>query len=176
MARTRRAKTSRAVTRRQKWVKTFLATLARTATVSQAAREAGVHKDTAYALRKRDAKFAKGWDDALEESNDVLRAEAWRRSVHGAENVVTHQGQLVLVWVDADGRVVPPGDPAAVRQAPLVERRYSDQLLMFLMKAHDPERYGDRSQVDLTSGGKPVQFTLAIGERPIGGDDADGNR
>ena len=100
----------------------FLMKLAETGNVSEAARASKVSRSHAYALKMADVAFAAAWTDALESATDVLEAEARHRAVEGVEQPHFHQGQVT-------GHV----------------RKYSDSLLMFLLKAHRPEKYRDRS-------------------------------
>jgi len=99
----------------------FLTTLSITGNVSEAARASKVSRSHAYALKMADPEFATAWMDALETATDLLEAEARHRAVEGVEQPHFHQGQVT-------GSV----------------RKYSDSLLMFLLKAHRPEKYRDR--------------------------------
>jgi hypothetical protein len=65
-------------------------------------------------------------------------------STPGVDVPVIHAGRVVTVWVDADGNYVPEGSPDALRVAPLTVKKYSDVLLIFLLKAAAPEKYRDR--------------------------------
>ena len=107
----------------ERWAK-FLAELEETGIVKAAARAAGIKAATAYAKRTKDPKFAALWDDALELSTQVLELEARRRAVEGVDQPVYSQG----IQVD-------------------VIKKYSDQLLMFLLKGRRPEVYRDRKDV-----------------------------
>ncbi len=100
----------------------FLKKLSETGNVSEAARASKVSRSHAYALKLADPAFAADWMDALESATDLLEAEARHRAVEGVEQPHFHQGQVT-------GSV----------------RKYSDSLLMFLLKAHRPEKYRDRS-------------------------------
>lgn len=106
----------------------FLDTLSQTANVSAAVRESGVHSDRWYRLRRSDPAFAEEWALALDQAMDMLEAEAVRRGVMGWQEPVFYGGKQV-------------GNMA----------RYSDRLLITLLKAHRPERYGDRVGVGVTS-------------------------
>ncbi|GIX17682.1 MAG: hypothetical protein KatS3mg119_1868 [Rhodothalassiaceae bacterium] len=97
----------------------FLAVLRETANVSAAARAVGMSRSGAYQLRQQDEAFRAAWDDALEEALDLLEAELWRRALKGVARPVFYGGKRCGVI-----------------------RSYSDQLGMFLLKAHRPERYG----------------------------------
>lgn len=98
----------------------FLLRLADTANVSASCAAAGVSRQTAYALKRRDAVFAAQWEDALQSALDGLEAEIIRRAIEGTEKEQFFQGQSV-------GTVV----------------TYSDSLAMFLLKSKRPSVYGD---------------------------------
>jgi hypothetical protein len=53
-----------------------------------------------------------------------------------------YKGKVVMDWIASDGSVVPPDTPNAVA-VPAVIKRYSDRLLMFLLKAARPRKYGN---------------------------------
>ena len=110
------------------WVTDFLASLALTPNVAEACRQAGITRKAAYDHRAGDEHFAKLWDDALAESTDELVGEAYRRAKEGVDRPVFYKGEEC-------GKV----------------REYSDQLAIFLLKAHRPAVYGDRLQTDLRS-------------------------
>jgi len=99
----------------------FLKALADTGNVSAAARAAKASRSRAYQLKAADPEFAAEWTDALETAIDALDAEARRRALDGVETPHFHQGRVA-------GTV----------------RKYSDTLLMFLLRAHRPDRYRDR--------------------------------
>jgi hypothetical protein len=63
----------------------------------------------------------------------TLEDEAVRRAHEGVRKPVLYKGKQVFV----EGR-------------PLYETQYSDQLLMFLLKAYDRERFGDQIKMDLS--------------------------
>jgi hypothetical protein len=121
------------------WARVFLAALARTPNVSAAAKAAGVTRQATYARRKVAPEFAEAWDDALEASTDALIGEVYRRALEGVEEPVFHEGKVC-------GH----------------KRRYSDALAMFLLRAHRPEVYGDRSRLDLTSAGQALASPVVI--------------
>lgn len=101
----------------------FIAELARSGNVAAAARMAKLARGTVYSLRQGDPEFRRRWDEALEEAVDLLEAEARARAVDGVDQPHFHQGRIT-------GTV----------------RKYSDALLMFLLKAHRPEKYRERAE------------------------------
>jgi hypothetical protein len=103
----------------------FLATLAQGHSVTDAAIKAGVNRVTVYRWRADDPDFAAGWDDAWEQRGDVLEQTAFNRAVTGwLEPVYTVKGELA-------GKV----------------RKYSDSLLVTLLKGAKPERYRENLKV-----------------------------
>ena len=72
---------SRARTRLGRWRATFLRALAKTPSVTFAAKAAGVNRRTVYAHREQDSDFAAKWDDALNQSLDVLEHAVYQRAL-----------------------------------------------------------------------------------------------
>jgi hypothetical protein len=103
----------------------FLAMLSEYGNVSRAADEAGVHRVHMYQVRARDEGFAADWDEAARIGAARLEDEARRRAVEGWDEPVWHKG-------------IQCG----------TTRKYSDTLLICLLKAHHPEKYAERSKVD----------------------------
>jgi hypothetical protein len=97
----------------------FLKTLADTGSVTTAVAVAGTSRTRVYELRKKDAGFAAAWDEAEEIATDRLEHEARRRAIEGVAEPVVSAGKLVR------------GDDGQ----PIMVKRYSDNLLMALLKA-----------------------------------------
>src|SRR6516165_5013435 len=102
----------------------FLEALAETGSVSTATAVAGTSRTRVYELRKADPVFAAAWEEAEEIATDRLEEEARRRAVEGIAEPLVSAGKLVR---DNDGQ-------------PIAIRRYSDNLLLALLKAHRPPR------------------------------------
>lgn len=123
----------------QSWTETarrdFLRQLAETGNVTGAARSVGLSRSHAYTLKARDPGFAADWAAAEAEAVEALDCEARRRAVEGVEQPLLSGGRLVR---DDDGAVIKI-------------RRYSDRLLMFLLKAHRPEEL-DKANDDAGDG------------------------
>lgn len=110
------------------WQLLFLVELRATGNVSAAARAAGTCRSRCYDARRRDPDFAAAWADALEEAADRLEMEAFRRAVEGVGEDRFFRGDVV-------GRVT----------------RYSDRLLMFLLKARRPATFGTARDAQTTN-------------------------
>lgn len=100
----------------------FIATLADTGSVTAAARAVGMSDTSCYRLRRSPGaeSFAAAWDAAIVNATRRLTDVAFDRAISGVDEPVFNR----------EGRVVG------------VRTRYNDRLLMFLMRAHVPERYG----------------------------------
>jgi hypothetical protein len=123
----------------------FLAAYAKTANISHAAKSAGINRDAHYLWLEDpdyERKFALAHTDACES----LEAEARRRGAEGFNEPVVYQGELQFlpkfdpktktVMLDASGYPVRSN-------VPLTIRKFSDVLLIFLMKAAMPWKYRD---------------------------------
>ena len=102
----------------------FLKALTETCNVTEAARQIGMSRRAMYDKRDADTEFAEAWDNAVEQGIDTLEFEARRRAYEGVAEPVFHRGEEC-------GHV----------------RRYSDTLLMFLLRSHRPEKYRERYDV-----------------------------
>ena len=102
----------------------FLNALADTGSVTAAIAVAGTSRSRVYELRKSDPGFATTWDEAEEIAADRLEDEARRRAVEGVPEPLVSGGKIVR---DDDGQ-------------PIAIRRYSDPLLLALLRAHRPSR------------------------------------
>lgn len=125
---------------------------------------------TAYTWRKAMPYFATAWDDAMQAGLLALEDEAHRRAFEGVDEPLTHQGQFTylrdLGAIDPEtGRQYPPDLAPVLRDEHgrprfATMKRYSDTLAIFLLKAHAPDKYRERSAMELTgANGGPVQIT-----------------
>lgn len=113
----------------------FLCTLAETGNVTRSAAAIGASRSTVYEWREADAEFAKEWERAMRVATLGLEDEARRRGEEGVEEPVFHMGAVC-------GTV----------------RKYSDTLLIFLLKARDP-KYREKTAMELTgANGGPVEL------------------
>lgn len=122
-----------AAPKKSTWKPAFIERLRETANVSRSAKDAGISRQAAYQERERSESFRKAWDDAMEEALDYLEEEARRRAYEGTVEPVVSAGRHV-----AD------------------VRRYSDTLLIFLLKGRRKEVFGDRQEISGPGGG-PIE-------------------
>jgi len=107
--------------------KTFLAALEYNGNVTEASKAAGITRACAYVWRDKHPDFAEEWENAYQTATDRLESEAWERATNGTSKPVYQNGQLV-------GHI----------------QQYSDTLLIFLLKGHKPDRFKERSQIEVT--------------------------
>lgn len=106
----------------------FLETLSRTGNPSAACQASHLTRRSINRMRESDPAFAKDYDEAMEEAADLLEAEAWRRALEGVPQPLLRAGQPVF---DAEG-------------VPITVRRYSDPLLVMLLRGCKPEKFQRR--------------------------------
>ena len=102
----------------------FLAAYAELGNITAAAAAADVSRSMHYTWLERDRRYAAAFAQAHEMVGDHLEAEARRRAVEGWDEPVYYQGQVV-------GSI----------------RRYSDTLLIFLLKGARPEKFRDNATI-----------------------------
>jgi hypothetical protein len=103
--------------------KRFLEVFAETGNVTEACRRAGVkRRATVYEWQEHDVDFGLAFHEAEAIATEVLESEARRRAVEGVitETPLIYRGKVVRT---------------------IVETKYSDTLLIFLLKARAPEKY-----------------------------------
>lgn len=102
--------------------------------VTHGAKAAKVNRRTVYDWLNRDPKFKAIYNEALEESTDLLEDEARRRAVEGVTKPTFYRGEKIT-----GGGIT----------------EYSDQLLIILLRSRRPEKY--RERMELTGkGGSPL--------------------
>lgn len=112
----------------------FLVLLAETCSVVKAARALNCERQSLYNWRREDPEFAAAWDEARKLGIEALEDEAIRRAHEGVEEPVYQGGKLV-------GGI----------------RRYSDTLLIFMLKGNKPETYKDRTSAEVSGpNGAPI--------------------
>lgn len=121
--------------RQRRFVSAFL----ETANVSRACKIAKIGRQTHYDWLSSDPEYAVAFREAEEHAADILEEEARRRAVEGVEEPTG--------WYQ--------GSPGGY------VRRYSDTLLIFLLKGARPEKYADR-QVHSGDPERPIQQEMTI--------------
>jgi hypothetical protein len=106
----------------------FLSALAKGGSVAAAAVDANVDRASLEEARSIDRAFAREWEAAEEAATHKLEHEAWRRAVDGVPEPLISEGKLVR---DDDGR-------------PLSIQRYSDALLIEMLRINRPGRFAGR--------------------------------
>lgn len=105
----------------------FLAAYAEVGNVTRAAELAKVPRSMHYEWMK-DPEYAEAFQAAEQQACDRLEQEARRRALEGVEEPVFHRGEQCGVV-----------------------RKYSDTLLIFLLKGAMPEKYKDRHAHDVNA-------------------------
>lgn len=116
--------------RKPKWINAFLQNLAITGNVTVACSHSKVSRKHAYAERNSNADFAQQWEEALDQAADLLEEEARRRAYDGVDEPVYGSG----------------GHGVGTVQVGTVTK-YSDTLLIFLLKGVRPDKYRERKEV-----------------------------
>lgn len=116
----------------------FLAVLAECCNVGRACAAVDVSRQTAYDWRKKDPDFADAMDEAKKIGLTALEDEAHRRAFEGVDEPVFFK---------------------AARIATI--KKYSDTLAIFLLKAHDPDKYRENHKIDLNAKVEVTDMTEA---------------
>ena len=150
----------------------FLAAFAVSASVTKAAEAVGIERQMHYRwLDEPD--YAAAFERAREEAAQSLEDEAVRRAHEGVLEPVIYQGAVCGEIVrDQDGAVVYDQQGAPL-MTPLVKRKHSNALLTFLLKGFKPEKYRDRTHVDVTGTLAVVADRLAAARQRIAKDNAE---
>lgn len=106
--------------------------------VSEIAQELNIGVRSIRLWRESDKQFDSDYSDAESHATDSLEKEAVRRAKSGVLEPVISAGKVVM----------DPDDPTK----PLMIRKYSDSLMMFLLKGKRREVYGDKREVDAKVG------------------------
>jgi hypothetical protein len=104
------------------WIEPFLMGLMLGKTNADSARDAGIDVKYAHIRRRVDQSFCQAWNEAATIGTELLEQEAERRAYHGVDEPVFFRG------IEC-GHI----------------RKYSDTLLMFLLKSRRPAVYRDNS-------------------------------
>lgn len=127
--------------------KLFLEHLAVSCHVGQSCEKAGISRKTAYAWRREQEDFAKEWEQAMEDGFVAMEDEMHRRGYQGVDKPVYQNGAKV-------GTI----------------KEFSDTLAIFLAKAHRPEKYRERTDVNI-QGRLDIAEAITAGRKRLYGED-----
>lgn len=117
----------------------FCHVLSETCNVGRACKAIEISRQTAYRWRGEMPEFAEAWDQAMKIGVTALEDEVHRRAFEGFDKPIVHQG-VIMDTV----------------------KEYSDTLAIFLLKAHNPDKYRERSTVDQNIAGN-MSVTVVTG-------------
>ena len=120
----------------------FLAAYAKLGNITAAAAASGCDPSNHRVTWKKNPRYMEAFKEAHKQAVELMEAEAIRRATRGTDEPVFHKGK-------------PCGSI----------RRYSDTLLIFLLKAAKPKKY--RERVDMTHGGTIRHVKLYGQEAPV---------
>jgi hypothetical protein len=106
--------------------------------VAHACKRARLERRTVYNWRKADIGFATQWDEVIDLCVEAAELECRRRAIEGVDEPVYHKGELIDTV-----------------------RKFSDVLLIFFLKAHRPEKYRERIQIDVNAVDAEIERRLA---------------
>jgi hypothetical protein len=107
----------------------FLDAFAVSCSVQKAARWAGVHRQCHYDWLKQDSTYPSRFAEARQRAADMLEDEAVRRAKDGVRRPLVYKGKQVYIQGE-----------------PIYQIEYSDQLLIRLLEAYNPERFKRRNE------------------------------
>ena len=111
--------------------------------VTDATNQLGIHISLPYQTRYTDEAFRAAWKEAAEIGTEFLEHEAARRAYHGTLEPVFYKGVIC-------GNI----------------RRYSDTLLMFLLKGRKPEVYREGIEDGSIQRGVTLNVQVVNVEKP----------
>lgn len=131
-------------------MRAFLAAYAECGNITKAAESTGIARQTHYDWLRDDPEYPTLFKEADEQAGDRLEQEARRRAVEGVSEPVFYQG----------------------KQCGTIQR-YSDTLLMFLLKGVRPDKYRENIKQEVSGpGGTPLNVVFNIPRPPK--DEVDG--
>jgi hypothetical protein len=124
----------------------FLAAFAQVGNITAACKIAKIERRSHYDWINNDTEYQSRFEVAKLEAIENMETEARRRAVEGFEEPVFGSG----------------GKEVGTVQVGTI-RKFSDTLLIFLLKAADPDKYRDRlDHRHSGSGGGPIQASVTI--------------
>jgi len=137
------------------WRPAYIKGLSETGKHTTAAEFAGIDRLAAFHQRRSDPEFAAACEQAIQAASESLEAEAIRRAKEGVQR---------LKFNSKTGEAY--RDPRTGEY--YVEHEYSDTLMTLLLRGLRPDRYRDRSSVEMEhSGGVQVEEAIYVNLPPI---------
>jgi hypothetical protein len=141
----------------------FIENLANTCNIGNACAAAGVSRGQAFGEAKVNPTFKQEWDTAAQIGVTALEDEAKRRAFQGVQKPLVHQGRFSRRFetrldpltgqvernLDTGEPIYYPVYEANGQHAVETMTEYSDGLVALLLKAHDKEKYTDRTDVNI---------------------------
>lgn len=122
----------------------FLAAFRLSANVYAACEQSQVGRSSVYDWRAADPAFAEAWKDAEAQAVETLEVAAWRRARDGVKRTkaIYYKGKEIGTETETE---------------------YSDTLLIFLLKAHKPDKYRETVRNEHTGkDGLPIEGHTTI--------------
>ena len=151
----------------------FLQVLAETGRVSTACDYTGLTRQSAYALRARDAIFAAGWDAACELARAPLADALYEKALDGVTDIITRNGEIVAERHRFDSRLSIAVLHRLDKRCDRAEERGSEHLA--LLRCWDQwltlvGRGDDAAAMTILDDARHCQFRqLAEGANPMAG-------
>jgi hypothetical protein len=120
-------------------IQRLLDAYAATCNIVQACKKAQVDRRTHYRWLKKFPRYAERFKESQRAAGDFLESEAVVRASKGVREPVLYQGEVATHI-----------------------RRYSDGLMMFLLRGFKPEKYGVQRQEISGPQGNPVQAKIEV--------------
>lgn len=135
-------------------------------TITTAARESKISMSNHTTWLSQDDAYVEAYEHAKRFLNEELEREARRRAMQGVRQYKFHNGTPVLIQCSQDDPESMPvdtiinGEEKRVYMKHYYEHKYSDSLLMFMMKGKDPEQWGDKTKIESTNVNTNVEVDL----------------
>ncbi len=108
-------------------------------TPKEAAANCNIARSTAFDWKGEDEDFRRRWNEAIDEGTDLLEKEARRRAVEGVDEPVFYQGTECAVV-----------------------KKYSDQLLMLMLRGRRSDVYNTERHEHTGEGGGPIETKVTV--------------
>jgi hypothetical protein len=144
----------------------FLAAFRVTASITAAAEAVGIERQMHYRWLKEDPEYSPAFEAARDDAAQTLEDEAVRRAYHGVFEPTVYQGEFVYPRIEKEVVDQETGEVTKLvvnAETPYGMRKYSDSLLMFLLKGARPDKYRETWKGELTGpGGGPLEIVQRL--------------